>query len=176
MCQRSAATTGASFVLRKEKKKFKVGFRISPHGHESKISWAICLLINWKKIMLFFPLEAVEEETLPKHWQHTSFYLFVCDVSSQTERLSNASVPVGAAPPHTDRPQPQHFRHHRRPPSQAETLALPSHLTLCLFAAGHPNIKARTHLVYPNQKCRQPVMSFFLLFFFSISSSKIGTR
>lgn len=111
---------------------------------------------------------------LLKHWQHTSFYLFACDVSSQTERLSNASVPVGAALPHTDRLQPQHFRHLRRPPSQAETLALPRHLTLCLFAAGHQNLKARPYLIYPNQKCRQPVMSFWG--FFSVSSSKIGTR
>lgn len=32
-----------------------------------------------------------------------AFYLFVCDVSQQADRLSNASVPVSAAQPHTDR-------------------------------------------------------------------------
>lgn len=31
-----------------------------------------------------------------------AFYLFVCDVSQQAHRLSNASVPVSATQPHTD--------------------------------------------------------------------------
>lgn len=58
--------------------KLKVGFRISPHGHESKISLAICFLINWHKLCYVFFFSGSSRRRDAAETLTTHQLLFVC--------------------------------------------------------------------------------------------------
>lgn len=59
-----------------------------------------------------------------------AFYLFVCDVSQQADRLSNASVPVSATQPHTDRESQTAATALTSPSQEAEILFIKYYVAL----------------------------------------------